>query len=382
MSPISTQSDPSGSKLESVYRILEDKILGGAWALGTTIPSEMELTEEFGCSRTTIGKAVARLAHEGLVERRKRAGTRVIKNTIQRQDVAAPVELDAFAFIYPSEKHEGIWRTVKGFQDASQEAGRRVVLLSSGADFRKEIEFVSRLSEFDVRGAVVYPLLLSSEEQVRFSQALLDVKFPVVLAEVNLLGLEKPSVILDGYHAGYTMTRHLLERGAKRIGFFANYARVPSVRDRYLGYRAALEEAGLPVRDEHVMLETAMNPDFKDPLAESAHLAARYLDRCGTGDASSTVDGVVCVNDFLARGLARVAAARRIAIPKKLKITGMEDLALATTDGDLSLTTYRVPFEKTGATAFAVLTRLLKDGPAAVPLENQVRGELMARKSS
>lgn len=381
MNPIENDSTAS-NKLEQIYHILEQKILDGSWGMGATIPSEMELTEEFGCSRTTIGKAVARLAHEGLVERRKRAGTRVIRNTRQRHGSVEPVDLDAFAFIYPSEKHEGIWRTVKGFQDASQEAGRRVVLLSSGADFRKEIEFVSRLSEFDVRGAVVYPLLLSSEEQVKFSQALLDVKFPVVLAEVNLLGLEKPSVILDGYHAGYTMTRHLLERGAKRIGFFANYARVPSVRDRYLGYRAALEEASLPIRDEHVMFETAMNPDFKDPISESSYLADRYLDRCATGDASVAVDGVVCVNDFLARGLARVAAARRISIPGKLKITGMEDLSLASNAGELPLTTYRVPFEKTGATAFAVLTRLLKEGPAAIPLENQVRGELVIRQSS
>jgi len=362
----------SPHKAPDLYGELESRIRGGEWAVGDLLPREIELAAHYKCGRHAVSQAIARLAHEGLVERRKRAGTRVLR--LNREPQRASVELDAFAFIYPSEKHEGIWRTVKGFQDAAQEKGRRVVMLSSGADFRKEIEFVSRLAEFEVRGAVIYPLLLTAEEQIRFSQILLDVTFPLVLAEVNLLGLDRPSVILDGFHAGYAMARHLLGRGCRQLGFFANYARNPSVRDRFLGFRAALEEAGQPLDPSRIFLETAMHPDFGDPLLESADLARRFLRQ------TRQVDGVVCVNDFLATGLIRAAEEIGLRVPADLKITGMEDFAFPHQTGP-ALTTYRVPFEQMGRTAFSTLESLSL-GQLPPSQETQIRGQLIIREST
>jgi DNA-binding LacI/PurR family transcriptional regulator len=340
--------------------------------VGDRLPTTAELSETFACSVGMVSKAIAMLVHEGLVEQKPKLGTRVVSNEEKCAD-GLP-KLGAYAFIYPSEQHEGIWRTLKGFQDVAHAEGRQVVLLSAGADCRKEIEFVSRISEFDVRGAVIYPILLSARDQVQFSQVLLDAEFPVVLAEVNLLGMERPSVTLDGYHAGYTMTRHLLERGAKKIGFLANYARVPSVRDRHLGYRSAMEEAGIPIQKEWVALESAMHPDFGDPLKESTELARHYLQQAGA------VDGVVCVNDFLATGLVNAAVEKGLQVPRDLKITGMEDFALAQSN-PIPLTTYHVPFEKMGAQAYRILDSLLSGHPLE-SIENQIRGRLMIRNST
>lgn len=355
-----------------IYVELSTRIRGGEWKVGDLLPREIELAAFYMCGRHAISQAITRLAHEGIVERRKRVGTRLLR--LEPKPQKSIVELDAFAFIYPSENHEGIWRTVKGFQDIAQENNRRVVMLSSGTDFRKEIEFVSRLSEFDVRGAVIYPLLLTAEEQIRFSQILLEVKFPIVLTEVNLLGLDRPSVILDGFHAGYVMARHLLDRGCKHVGFFANYARVPSVRDRFLGFRAALEEAGHFIDPRKIYLESAMNPDFGDPLLESAELARNFLGRSGN------MDGVVCVNDFLAIGLMKAAEELGLNVPEDLKVTGMEDFAIAQGKG-VSLTTYRVPFEQMGRQAFLVLDQILKGSPSRCQ-ETQIRGELIIRESA
>ena len=82
-----------------------------------------------GVGKGTVSKALAVLVHEGFVERKARAGTTVTYG----KEGSKPGQLDAFAFIYPSEQHEGIWRTVKGFQDAARDAGRRVVMLTTGA---------------------------------------------------------------------------------------------------------------------------------------------------------------------------------------------------------------------------------------------------------
>lgn len=53
------------------------RITTGPWGPGTLLPGEVELAEEFGCSRTTVNRAMREVTDLGLVERRRKSGTRV-----------------------------------------------------------------------------------------------------------------------------------------------------------------------------------------------------------------------------------------------------------------------------------------------------------------
>lgn len=48
------------------------------WLPGDTIPAETELAETYGCARTTVNRALRELAEAGVVERKRKAGTRVL----------------------------------------------------------------------------------------------------------------------------------------------------------------------------------------------------------------------------------------------------------------------------------------------------------------
>ncbi len=61
------------------------------WAPGDTIPNEAELAEEFGCARATVNRALRDLADEGLLERRRKAGTRVPLHPVRRATLRIPV---------------------------------------------------------------------------------------------------------------------------------------------------------------------------------------------------------------------------------------------------------------------------------------------------
>lgn len=67
---------------ERITSEIRDRILSGEWAPGHRLPSEMALADEYGCSRMTINKAMTELARTGYVERRRRAGTFVIRPQI------------------------------------------------------------------------------------------------------------------------------------------------------------------------------------------------------------------------------------------------------------------------------------------------------------
>ena len=54
------------------------RIRRGDWPLDAIIPGEVELAAELGCARATVNRALRELADEGVLERRRKAGTRAL----------------------------------------------------------------------------------------------------------------------------------------------------------------------------------------------------------------------------------------------------------------------------------------------------------------
>ena len=69
---------------------LSARIRSGEWPPGFRIPFEHELTRQYGCARATVNKAVQALAAAGLVERRRRAGTFVVRPRIHSAVLEIP----------------------------------------------------------------------------------------------------------------------------------------------------------------------------------------------------------------------------------------------------------------------------------------------------
>lgn len=69
---------------------IEARIRSGEWAPGTRIPFEHELVAEHGCARATVNKALSRLAREGLIERRRRAGSFVARPQFHSAVIGVP----------------------------------------------------------------------------------------------------------------------------------------------------------------------------------------------------------------------------------------------------------------------------------------------------
>lgn len=64
------------------------------WKPGDMIPAETDLAREFGCARATVNRALRDLAEAGLLDRRRKAGTRVALNPVRRAQLEIPVIRD------------------------------------------------------------------------------------------------------------------------------------------------------------------------------------------------------------------------------------------------------------------------------------------------
>ena len=73
------------------------------WKPGEAIPNEADLAIEFDCARTTVNRALRDLAEQGLVTRKRRAGTRVALNPVARATLKIPImreEIEAKGLAY------------------------------------------------------------------------------------------------------------------------------------------------------------------------------------------------------------------------------------------------------------------------------------------
>lgn len=58
---------------DEVMRRIEARV----WDQGALLPTEADLAEEFGCARATVNRALRELADRGIIDRKRKSGTRV-----------------------------------------------------------------------------------------------------------------------------------------------------------------------------------------------------------------------------------------------------------------------------------------------------------------
>jgi LacI family gluconate utilization system Gnt-I transcriptional repressor len=175
------------------------------------------------------------------------------------------------------------------------------------------------------------------------------------------------SVGFSQLQAGYTMTRYLLDKGYKRIGFMGAQRDERTLK-RAEGYRRALQEAG----SYDPRLETMV----ADPstIALGAELLGRML------SSTPDCDAIFCCNDDLAQGAIFQCQRRGIAVPRQLAICGFNDLPVSAWMNP-SVTTIATPRYRVGFEAAQLLRAVIRgETPAATRID--LGFTLMARESA
>lgn len=79
-----TSGAPKGATRHAhIVGDIRSRIVDGSWPPGFQLPVETDLAERYGVSRMTMNKALAQLAREGFLIRRKRSGTQVAQPRAQ-----------------------------------------------------------------------------------------------------------------------------------------------------------------------------------------------------------------------------------------------------------------------------------------------------------
>jgi GntR family transcriptional regulator, histidine utilization repressor len=88
---------------EDVRAEVQLRIRRGEWPLGSMIPHEEQLAQTFGVARATVNRALRELAAQGVLERKRKGGTRVLAVPVRKATLDIPIiraEVEAMGAIY------------------------------------------------------------------------------------------------------------------------------------------------------------------------------------------------------------------------------------------------------------------------------------------
>jgi DNA-binding LacI/PurR family transcriptional regulator len=221
-----------------------------------------------------------------------------------------------------------------------------------------------------VSGVFFAPLELApgkDDVNARIARALDEAAIPIVLLDRTVVPYPRRGhhdlVGIDNRRAGYVITDHLLQLGARRVAFVALPNAAATVDARAAGYREALYAAGAPV-----------DPALVHRIDPEDTAAVRQL------MAAASPEGIVCANDRTAARLMRTLIGLGRQVPADVRLVGIDDADFAELL-PVPLTTLRQPSRQIGDAALAAMLQRVarRDLPTRDIL---LHGELVVRASS
>lgn len=193
---------------------------------------------------------------------------------------------------------------------AAEARGLTVIIEEHGGRKDLELDVLTGERRTLTDGLIYSPLALGPGDE-----ALLDVPYPLVLLGERMFRPDIDHVTMQNTAAARAATEHLLTLGRRRIVALGPNPEqdVGSAPLRFAGYRAALEEAGLPVEPA-----LAVPTSRSWTAATGAGRIARLLDD-GVG-----FDAVFAFNDSLALGAMHELQVRGVRIPDDVAVVGFD----------------------------------------------------------
>jgi DNA-binding LacI/PurR family transcriptional regulator len=294
-----------------------DRILTGAIPAGTRLPTEFEIAKEHDVSRGTVRQALHTLVSEGIVERVQGRGTFVRAAAFTPAKETATGER-RIGLILPYMRDQLVLDILIGVENAAKARGYQVSVTFSNEQVEQQMRDIARLRADRVAGLIIFPL-----SDVTYDESIWQLRAddkPFVLVDRYFPNLDSDYVVVDNISGGYRATEHLIILGHTRIGFAyagADEMITTSIRDRYKGYRRALQDYGVPFDKSLVMRMPRV------VLAEKTSLYEAVLQQPDRPSA------FFAVNDH--EVLAIIYAARRcgVQLPHDLALVGFDDLSYA-----------------------------------------------------
>ena len=197
---------------------------------------------------------------------------------------------------------------------------------------------------------------------------------PIVLVDHEDPLIPSDTIFANNVDAMTRLTNHLMGTGHQQLQFIGNIRFSRSFRDRFIGFRSAMEEQGLKLQGAGEVMENLIgleDEQFEDGIRS-------WLFNMKKTRTMPTV--LVCANDSIARTTMKALIELGLDVPGDVSVTGFDNIEVGYSNLP-ALTTVHVPKEAMGRRAVEkLLERLIKRDE---PLEKiMLAGDVIFRDST
>ena len=233
-------------KYISLKEKINQDILKNKYPIGSKLPTEVELAEEYGVSRSTVRQALQLLSDQGIISKRWGSGNTVLAKS--NNDKANTVVILVSSLKTPASKE-----FVADATSVILKNGMVTEVYETKNHFQIERDHLKELLN-DIYGGLIIECAHSilPSTNVDILQQLLKRQLPIVFINSAPMGLYSPLVVsFDHYQRGYFMARFLINAGYKKLGAIFVGGSIASA-NAYSGFVDAIRDAGLYIYDEYL----------------------------------------------------------------------------------------------------------------------------------
>jgi LacI family transcriptional regulator len=141
-------------------------------------------------------------------------------------------------------------QAINGMEVVAGNRGYNIIITQTHESYEREVANVRHLSSRSIDGLIVS--LSAETKDVDHFKRLHDQGLPIVFFDRVTPEIKTHTVISGNYKGAYDATLHLIAQGYTRIAQITSANQLSITLERMEGYRQALADSGIPLREEYV----------------------------------------------------------------------------------------------------------------------------------
>lgn len=240
---------------------------------------------------------------------------------------------------------------IRAIENALQDRGIQVIICNADENPDKEANYIETLLARQVDGLILFP---TGDVSAPYQQ-LLEAEVPFVLMDRLIEQVTARSILLDNEMAVKIGIEELVSAGHHQIGMITLPLTAKPItprKERVSGFRRALLEAGLPLREEYLISVPA------------EEVAVRLEELLSLPEPPTAL---IAGNDIVLGEVLKAANRLQLAIPEQLSIIGIDAADFAEVYNP-AITTIKQPAYEMGSQAARILLASIEDREAGLPI--------------
>ncbi len=213
--------------------------------------------------------------------------------------------------------HPFYGQIMEGIEESLREHNFHIFFKTLTGKYESDsIEVKKLIQDQELAGLILISYEISKE-------VIMDIhnnSIPLVLIDNEIWDENIDCVLSDNINGARRMVSHLIDNGHKKIAFISGPFSHTCLKERYIGYRQALDEAGIDVNKDYISIQ-----EKSHFFVDEGYQSLKEIFNNNTDKPTAVFTSV----DALAIGAIKALQEMGFSVPKDVSVAGFDDIVMS-----------------------------------------------------